>query len=399
MNAFKERREGFALSTTIVALVVIGLLVTGGFFAASQEGRISTSSADADLALRVAEHGINTAVGTWTVGSLSNVEKHGPTSIALKVGGRTIGTATVEARRLGDRLYFVTSMGRVARGNAERKLGMLVRTSQMEVKTDRALSTFSPIEVGGNSKVSGQDVPNPAWDPDDCPEPQGTKTGIVARDTTLVTTFGSGTIEGNPPKAQDSSITRENLVRFGEWDYEDLIAQADKIIPPGTNAGGAAPSLRPDGTCDVRDNFNWGAPRNPNHACHHYFPIIYAQGDLELNGKGQGQGILIVEGNLDIRGGFEFNGIVIVRGKIETGSGNSKIYGSVIVLGERTSEKSKIKDCDEEGCESKVTGNPIIHLSTCAIERAVHNNPKVSRIIPIAERSWVDLTASGVGVD
>src|SRR5690606_27546307 len=202
---------------------------------------------------------------------------------------------------------FVTSTGRVARGNAERKLGMLVRTSQMEVKTDRALSTFSPIEVGGNSKVSGQDVPNPAWDPDDCPEPQGTKTGIVARDTTLVTTFGSGTIEGNPPKAQDSSITRENLVRFGEWDYEDLIAQADKIIPPGTNAGGAAPSLRPDGTCDVRDNFNWGAPRNPNHACHHYFPIIYAQGDLELNGKGQGQGILIVEGNLDIRGGFEFN--------------------------------------------------------------------------------------------
>jgi len=399
MNACKESREGFALSTTIVALVVIGLLVTGGFFAASQEGRISTSSADADLALRVAEHGINTVIGTWTIGGLTSAEKAGPGSVDLKVGGRTVGTATVEARRLGDRLYFVTSTGRVARGNAERKLGILVRTSQIEVKSDRALSTFSPIEVGGNSKVSGEDVPNPAWDPNDCPEPQGTKAGIVARDTSLVTTFGSGTIEGNPPKDQDSSITRENLVKFGEWDYEDLVAQAEKIIPPGTNAGGAGPSLRSDGSCNVQDKFNWGAPQNPNHACHNYFPIIYAQGDLELNGKGQGQGILIVEGNLSIRGGFEFNGIVIVRGKIETGSGNSKIYGSVIVLGENTSEKSKIKDCDEEGCESKVTGNPIIHLSTCAIERAVHNNPALSRIIPIAERSWLDLTASGVGVD
>src|SRR5690606_12244211 len=99
MIAFKERGEGFALSTAIVALVVIGLLVTGGFFAASQEGRNSTSSADADLALRVAEHGINTAVGTWTVGGLSNVGKDGPKSIGLTVGGRTVGTAAVEARR------------------------------------------------------------------------------------------------------------------------------------------------------------------------------------------------------------------------------------------------------------------------------------------------------------
>src|SRR5690606_16293605 len=109
MNACKERREGFALSTTIVALVVIGLLVTGGFFAASQEGRISTSSADADVALRVAEHGINTVIGTWTIGGLTSAEKAGPGSVDLKVGGRTVGTATVEARRLGDRLYFVTS--------------------------------------------------------------------------------------------------------------------------------------------------------------------------------------------------------------------------------------------------------------------------------------------------
>lgn len=392
-------REGFALTTTIVALVVIGLLVTGGFFAASQEGRVSTSSADANVALRVAEHGLSSMVGTWTVGRLADAELGGPEQIDLTVKGRTIGHATVEARNLADQLYFLTSTGRVAHGSAERMLGMLVRTSMLDFKTDRALSTYSPIEVGGNSKVSGQDVVNPAWDEDRCPEPEGTKTGIVARDTTLVSTFGSGTIEGDPPKDQDDSISREGMLTFGDWDYNDLIAQADKVIPPGANAGGAGPSVLPTGACDVTDNLNWGAPRNPNHACHMYFPIIHARGDLQLNGNGQGQGILIVDGNLGIRGGFEFNGIIIVRGKIETGGGNSKVYGSVIVLGENTSEKSKIKDCDDEGCESKVTGNPIIHLSTCAIKRAVENNPGLSRIIPVAERSWVDLTASGVGVD
>lgn len=397
---FEERREGFALSTTIVALVVIGLLVTGGFFAASQEGRISTSSADADLALRVAEHGINTVVGTWTVGGLSNVEKDGPKSIGLTVGGRTVGTATVEARRLADRLFFVTSTGRVARGNAERKLGMLVRTLQMEVQTDRAVSTFSPIEVSGSSMVSGEDVVNPAWDEDRCPEPQGTKTGIVARDSSLVSVSGDGEIVGDPPKDQDSSITWESLLTFGEWGYHDLIANADKVLPPGTNNPHVAASTNSDGSCNVNDNLNWGAPDDPDHPCHLYFPIIHARGDLDLTSQGKGQGILIVDGNLGIRGGFEFSGIIIVRGKIETGGGNSRVYGSVIVLGQNTSEKSKIKDCDlEDGCSSKVTGNPIIHLSTCAIERAVHNNPALSRVVPIAERSWVDLTASGVGVD
>lgn len=399
MSMRYESREGFALTTTIVALVVIGLLVTGGFFAASQEGRVSTSSADADVALRVAEHGLSSVVGTWRVGQLADAQLGGPRQVDLKVNGRTIGRATVEARQLADQLYFLTSTGRIEHGKAERMLGMLVRTSMMEVKTDRALSAYSPIEVGGNSKVSGQDVRNPAWDEERCPEPEGTKTGIVARDTALVSTFGSGTIEGNPPKDQDASITREGMLTFGDWDYDDLVAQAEKILPPGANAGNAAPSVVADTLCNVADNLNWGAPSNQNHPCHYYFPIIHARGDLELNGNGQGQGILIVDGNLGIRGGFEFSGIIIVRGKIETGGGNSKVYGSVIVLGENTSEKSKIKDCDEEGCESKVTGNPIIHLSTCAIKRAVENNSGVSRIIPIEERSWVDLTASGVGVD
>lgn len=400
MSMFEERREGFALSTTIVALVVIGLLVTGGFFAASQEGRISTSSADAELALRVAEHGINTVVGTWAVGGLSDAERNGPKSIALNVGGRTLGTATVEARRLTDRLYFITSTGRIARGNAERKLGMLVRTLQMEVKSDRAVSTFSPIEVTGSATVSGEDVTNPAWSQDDCPEPQGMKTGIVARDTSLVERGGSGVIEGNPPKDEDPSITRENLTTFGEWDLSELIAQADKRFLGDLKNPAVAPSLNTDGTCNVDDPLNWGAPGNQNDPCHYYFPVIYVAGDLDLVGGRSAQGILIVEGNLHITSGFEFTGIIIVRGKLEVGGGNSNVYGSVVLLGERTSESSRIKDCDlEDGCASKVNGTPVIQLSTCAIDRAVRYNSAVSRIIPVAERSWIDLTASGVGVD
>ncbi|HEX6940226.1 MAG TPA: hypothetical protein VF158_12500 [Longimicrobiales bacterium] len=404
MSRLIARREGFALTTTIVALVVVGLVVTGGFFAASQEGKISTSARDADIALQAAENGINTVVGKWTVGELATTEASGPRNIPLEVGGRIIGRATVEGRRLADRLFFITSTGRVVHGNrdgdAERRLGMLVRTSTMEVRNDRAMSAYAAVEVGGNSKVSGVDTRNPHWDEERCPQPAGTKVGIVARDTSLVTERGSGTIEGDPPKRENETITRDSLTTFGEWDYEELAARADKVFPGGTGLGAEiAPVVADDGSCNEGAPFNWGAPGNPNSPCHFYFPIIHVQGDLDLNGQGQGQGILLVDGNLGIRGGFEFSGIIIVRGKIETGGGNSKIYGTITVLGENTSEKSKIKDCDTEGCQSEVTGNPIVHLSTCAIKRAVEYNKGTSRVRPVAERSWVDLTGAGVGVD
>lgn len=407
MSRVSARRDGFALTTTIVAMVVVGLLVTGGFFAASQEHKITLSVQEADAALHAAEHGINTVLGRWTLGNLQQAVNTGPVTYPLRVGETTIAEATVSVKALSGRLYFITSTGRVVRGgvatDASKTLGMLVRTSQLQVASDRAVSAYGGVIVGGNSKVSGKDTFPGEWGEESCPEPAGTLAGIVARDQDLIEEAGSGDIVGEPPVREDPTLTVENMTTFGEWDYDELVARASKHFADGTTINDLEARHTTDGFCDEsatpENNLNWGAPDTPSDPCHYYFPIIHADGDLELNGQAKGQGILLVDGNLSIRGGFEFSGMVIVRGRIETGGGESKIFGTITVLGQNSSGLiTEISDCEDPNdtdC-TYITGKPIVYLSQCAIRRVVEYNKETSRVLPADERTWIDLTGVGV---
>ena len=52
----EQRKQcGFALPVTVFALVVVGVITTGGFFMAHQEGRIGVASEHAGLAFYLTE--------------------------------------------------------------------------------------------------------------------------------------------------------------------------------------------------------------------------------------------------------------------------------------------------------------------------------------------------------
>jgi formylmethanofuran dehydrogenase subunit C len=125
---------------------------------------------------------------------------------------------------------------------------------------------------------------------------------------------------------------------------------------------------------------NWGDTL-PTAPCGSYFPLIYHDGNLRLQaGAGYGQGVLLVEGNLDLRGGFLFYGIIIVQGSFETQGGGNRVIGAVMASNSVT---------DAQG----IVGSSEITYSRCAVQRSILNNASLSRARPIAERSWVDLTA------
>ena len=79
-------REGFALAGALLALVVVGALVTGSFFAASQESAIGVSSRYNDEAMYVAEYALNQASAATSSDALKALT--GPISL---------GTYTVTA--------------------------------------------------------------------------------------------------------------------------------------------------------------------------------------------------------------------------------------------------------------------------------------------------------------
>ncbi|HUF12905.1 MAG TPA: pilus assembly PilX N-terminal domain-containing protein [Longimicrobiales bacterium] len=391
MNAIHRNESGFALATAILALVVVGALVTAGFFAASQEGRVGTSNAQADLAFYVAEQGIQHTLGTVKkrdVRGLDPGATYQQTGSAT-VGGRTVGNWRTSIRPFGGEFYYLESVGTVTQGGryagATRRLGTVVRTMELNFPTAAAFTSGGDLTVAGQATVSGVDThPSTSiWPSDECDPAAATEAGIrMPPDATLTREGNSHTIEGDPPVEVDSTVAPETFHDFGDYDLDQLKNMASHVIAGGEVFPQA--SYTADGACNRSDPNNWGLPSDGD-PCSDYFPIIYSEGSLGLNSNRSGQGILIVDGDLTMNGSFQFYGIVIVTGRFNRGEGGGgfRFHGTMLVGG------GNIGD-------STIDGQPNIQFSTCTVTRALEENDAVARLFPVQERSWFDLTAAGV---
>ena len=108
--------------------------------------------------------------------------------------------------------------------------------------------------------------------------------------------------------------------------------------------------------------------------CFSYFPVIYAPGDVTING-GIGQGILLVGGDLRLTGGVEFYGPVIVQGTVVSAGTGGHILGGLMANNASLDVTA-------------LTGNSVVGFSRCAINRALN---AVSLARPLTERSWAQL--------
>lgn len=392
MTHTARNESGFALATAILALVVVGALVTAGFFAASQEGRVGTSNAQADAAFYVAEQGLQNTIGTVTRGTMRNVAVGSTVTRngSVRVGTREIGVYRAEIRPFGNNLFWVESLGRVTQGGrysgAQRRVGMVLRTMNFGVPMNGAITTFGGITLRGSADVSGVDTKPSDWNSADCPPSVPAEAGIYTTPGSEVNLIGGPNVVGSPAVERSSDLDPTDFTDFGEIDFNDFAAMATWTLTGAL----ATPQPNPvvSGTeCVTTNPLNWGEPLNRNSPCYNWFPLLYAPGGLTISGTGRGQGILVVNGDLAISGGFEFYGIVIVSGVFNngTGSGNAQVHGTLLV-----GSNADIAD------DSEYRGTPQIQFSTCAVERAILNNSSLSRLLPVQQRSWVDLTAAGV---
>jgi hypothetical protein len=88
---------------------------------------------------------------------------------------------------------------------------------------------------------------------------------------------------------------------------------------------GVADYTYQDGTSLSGDNIELGTPDNPK--------ITVALGDLDLNGNGEGAGIMIVRGTLDVGGSFTYDGVILVlgEGEIRLHGANKSFFGGIYV--------------------------------------------------------------------
>jgi hypothetical protein len=365
-----DKERGIALAVAIFALVVIGALVAGSFFFGMQERRVGRNSIRLQQAFAAAEEGANLQVANWDTRVLNYITIGDSVPFAGTVatsGGWYRGSV----RRLNNALYLVRSEGFDRDSLSRQQVGLLVRLRPLEIKIKAALETQGDLTLGGSSEVDGHDTHPTGWA---CGAYSADLPGVRIKDSTLIATAGcSGLscVDGSVKIEEDPAIDDSTLTTFGDVPWMDLTGLANKVIGPGTYK--AEPTFA-GAECNLNDQTNWGDPLNPAGPCGSYFPVIYATGDISVNGV-QGQGILLVDGNLDVQGGFEFYGPVIVRGALSTQGTGGHFNGGVIAAN---------VDLDQ----SSVLGDAMVTYSSCAVARAVNGAASGAKL---KERSWVNL--------
>ncbi|MGH7665230.1 MAG: hypothetical protein ACRENI_13220 [Gemmatimonadaceae bacterium] len=390
MLTINHRRSGFALVIAILAIVVIGALIAGAFFASMQEYRIGRNSIVQERALATAERGHSEFLINWD-STWNRTMRNGDT-VSRVVSTSSGALAGVKMTRLNQNTFWVVSSAIAGSGTqtgARRRTGLLMRLRTPNVKVPGAITTANQTAISGSGIVSGTDVNPAGWDCDDTGPP---KAGVVNDDATEVTTAGTcsgaACIAGSPKIAEDPAAGDTNTyTNYNGFTWQELVAQANVYINAGSGVTitGMQPSYTWSGACDLGDNRNWGDPvRNvlaPGR-CESYYPIIHVDGTgtVQLSG-GIGQGILLIEGNVAIAGNFEFTGLIIARGTAQiTGTGN-KVWGGLMAMDESCVVGGKVKNCN------MLAGNATVQYSRCAVSSAF-----ASRARPeVATRAWADM--------
>ena len=380
----QKRKRGFALPVAVFALVIVGVITTGGFFIARQEGRIGIASEYAGLAFFLTEQGLVDVMDDWNAAAFGALPFWGDTTVTQNYPG--LGTVTTRVTRMTDYLYFVDAAGTVTRGGAmrsgaSRRVGVTLRLVSADIAPPAALTTRGPTSLSGTAEVHGEDEAPPEWGGACSGFPLSNKPGILTDNASQVSRQGAAEITGDPAVAEDSSIVDSTFTHFGDLTWDDLTGMAN-IRLSGGNLTTLAPDSTVTGACRAGQAFptNWGNPENLGAACSDWFPVIHITGDVNIQSGGVGQGLLLVDGDLDLRGDFLFYGIIIVQGSLGTQGQGNRVFGAVMASN---------ADFDSQA----VTGGSVVTNSTCAVRRAILNNSGLTRVRPLASRSWVDLSA------
>jgi hypothetical protein len=367
--------RGFALAVAIFALVIIAALIVGIFFAANQEMKLGLNSRTSVRAFGASEAGLNATVANWQTGTWNALTVGDSAAIppgTLASGG---GSYAGWVRRLNTQLFLIRSTGTDPQNSAQRTLAGFVRLQLIDMNFRAALTVRGATTVGGSALLDGRDTPPSTWT--ECPTTGLDTLPGLSIPTTSGSSINLGNINGDPQVVQDPTINDSTFFKYGDLDWNELVAMATKVYPAGDV--GPLNQLAPVGsttTCTTSATENWGDPHRgaATRGCWNYFPIIYVNGNLKMTG-GYGQGILLVTGDVEVAGGTEFYGPAIIRGHLKSTGTGGHFLGGVMAA-----------NVDMES--NTVLGNSLINYSSCALATALRGSSP-GRLM--RERSWVEV--------
>lgn len=382
MKRIMQDERGMALAIAIFALVVVGAMVAGAFFAGTQEQRVGENQRRVQASFGVAEAGAQERVLNWNPVLMNKRPTYPPDSVVIANAPAPNGTGTYfgYSYKMGANVFLIDVTGEDQRsangqiaggGGARQRIGMITRIAPVDFGIKASLTTQGSVKVGGNASINGADQIPTGWQ--SCDPPGPSQAGVRDQGG-QVTNNGNGAVTGVPPIVNDPSINNNTFTTFGGSTYDQLASHATITLPGGTYT---TDPVVTNGVCDHTVLTNWGDGMNPNTACGSYFPIVHLTGTTTLNNT-QGQGILLVDGDLNVQGSYQFFGIVIIQGDLKTAGGGSTdahFWGGVM---------AKNADLSIQN----ITGKATLNFSSCSILAALQATSQISMM---RSRGWTQL--------
>ena len=373
MNATKRNRSGMALPMVLGAITLIGTLIAGVMYLATQDYRVGANSLNETRAEAAAEMGLNRLTSDWDQSKNTSMAVGDTlTKSYTDVGGASV---KVFVTRLPGPFFWAVSEAQT-RGNSlqygsRRRFGQLFRLNTPQLNFLGAVTAAGNVKASGNVTVSGNDANPTGWA---CTGTLTNVPGAVLSPTATTVFNGVATVTGNPPYTTMAAAADSNTYfNYGGSTYATLAAMADITLPGGTyNGMGPVVSA---GVCQKANTMNWGDPARPGGACASYMPIIHFTGDAKLS-TGTGQGILLVDGDLTKTGNFSFYGVVIARGTIRSSGSNNGVTGVEMAA------------AVDFGDAVTLSGSTTIQYSSCAVQQALASS---SALTTTKGRGWVNL--------
>jgi hypothetical protein len=381
-RVWKDER-GIALAIAIFALVVVGAMVAGAFFAGTQEQRVGVNSRRVQQSFGVAEVGAAERLATWRPDSFNGRGIYPADSVSIALTRAPFGTGSYGGvvYKLYNSMFLIdvngadwaSRAGRTQGGSgARQRVGLLTRLDPVQFDIQASLTTQGTVIVKGTASVNGNDQYPTGWL--DCGPLQDALAGIRAQPGAKIDTAGGASVSGDPLVLRDATLADSSFTNFSGVTYAELAAGATLTLPGGLYK--TQPTFV-SGRCNTADPTNWGDGQNPNSACGSYFPIVHITGSATLNGV-QGQGLLLVDGDLSVDGSYEWFGITIVQGSFKTGGGGKSpahFWGATL---------ARNADLDVQD----MAGHATVNYSSCGVRKALQ---ATSRPTMLRSRGWVQL--------
>lgn len=292
--------SGFALLVSLIAIVGLTALATGGYFLANSERRTASNHKATVEAFYLAEAGLRDYLG-----SQGGVPPTGPTVVATPQYPDAGGSARVEVQLIDDQdpdapLYLVSSQGRYDPNGTGDPVTRTVRTVSVLNKTSVPDPDASIKSGGGISKQGASGEINGA---DQC----GSAADVAGVHV--------------PPDGYDQSGNGD--VVFGD----PPVKESTSPLEPWTEEmwTGMTDGSRLSYDHEIRSSSDeW-----PDFSSTSDMPVtLVDQENYSLGSEESGQGLLIVSGNLTLKGGFEWDGVILVGGSL-TDNGIGRVEGAV----------------------------------------------------------------------